>query len=208
MDSDRLYQAKSRFATARFVVACALTGWVFIQSLAPAHAQSVHLIDPTATNWRYLANGVDQGTAWTQFGFNDSGWPSGRGLFGSESTVYPFPFNTFIPSPSAGGPITAYYRAHFFWSGDPSNVALNLLAFIDDSCVFYLNGVEFARFNISANPVQFYSFADMANPGGEPVIAAGSLAAPSLRTGDNVLAVEVHQWSPETSDHVFGLDVS
>ena len=48
-------------------------------------------------SWKYLANGVDQGTGWRSVSFNDNAWPAGNAEFGygdgGEATVLPYGSN-------------------------------------------------------------------------------------------------------------------
>ena len=47
--------------------------------------------------WKYSATGTDLGTGWRSNSFDDSAWPSGRGILGFESTPANYtraPFNT------------------------------------------------------------------------------------------------------------------
>src|SRR5206468_12754923 len=115
---------------------------------------------PYTTLFRsYDNSGADQGTAWRATGFNDGTWSTGTGLFGSETTPaeYPYPFNTAIPAPNAGGHITVYYRAHFNWNGSLTNFQLIATNYVDDGAVFYLNGPEVGRLRLTANPVLYTS---------------------------------------------------
>src|SRR5688572_24969725 len=61
------------------------------------------LVGVTNTVWRYLATGADPGEDWKYPTFDDSSWPSGRGLFGNE-VGYPYPFNTVVEGVGMGGP--------------------------------------------------------------------------------------------------------
>src|SRR5690349_20470095 len=70
------------------------------------------LVGVTNTVWRYLATGADPGEDWKYPTFDDSSWPTGRGLFGNESN-YPYPMATPVLGPGMGGPMTAYYRTRF-----------------------------------------------------------------------------------------------
>jgi hypothetical protein len=153
--------------------------------------------------WRYHADGVDLGTAWRATGYDDSAWRTGFALFGFETTplIYPFPFQTPIPSPDNGGPNTAYFRTHFNWTNGTgwSLVSTN---YIDDGAVFYVNGVEAGRVRITANPVLYSSGAQNASDGNVDII---TLVSTNLVQGDNVLAVEVHQPGGGSSDDVFGM---
>lgn len=107
--------------------------------------------------------------------------------------MYPYPFNTFIPStgPRPPGPTTVYYRAHFHWPHGTRGALLTATSFIDDGAVFYLNGVEVGCFTLSAAPVLFGTQPDAAitREGQSQVL---TFPSNSLVTGDNVMAVEVH----------------
>jgi len=181
----------------------------------PGGGGSIIVISNTVANifgvvdkqWRFDDDGIDRGTAWRAAGYDDSGWSTGFALFGFETTpqVYPYPFQTFSPSPDQGGPNTIYLRTHFNWSGSTAGWSLIATSYVDDGAVFYLNGVEAGRVRINANPVFFNSPAQNANDGNVDLI---SLATASLVNGDNVLAVEVHQPGGGSSDVVFGMALS
>ncbi len=156
--------------------------------------------------WRYNDTGFDFETDWLPAAFDDSGWPAGRGLFGFETSpgLYPFPFNTFSPSPQNGGPITVYYRTHFQWTNG-SGWQFFATNYLDDGAVIYLNGVEAGRLRVTANPVLFTSQAQTQGSEGQPEVIA--LSSTALVEGDNVIAVEVHQSDNGSSDDVFGLSL-
>jgi hypothetical protein len=156
--------------------------------------------------WRYDAGAIDRGTGWRAAGYDDSSWATGFGLFGSETPgTYPFPIQTPIPPPSQGGPHTAYFRTHFDWTNG-TGWSLVATSYVDDGAVFYVNGFEAGRVRITANPVFYNSAAQNANDGNVDII---TLASTNLVTGDNVLAVEVHQSAGGNStDDIFGLALS
>ena len=166
------------------------------------------LLGVTTSTWRYNDTGVDLGTAWRATSFADSGWSAGAGLFGSETTpaTYPYPFNTTILAPNAGGHITVYCRAHFNWNGGMTNFQLIATNYVDDGAVYYLNGTEVGRLRITANPVLYTSTAS--DQGNEGVAEILTFATNTLVVGDNVMAVEVHQGNATSSDDVFGMSLS
>ncbi len=53
---------------------------------SPAVVQNSTLVPFTGT-WRYLDDGSNPGAAWKDAGFNDTGWPSGQGMFGSSTAA-------------------------------------------------------------------------------------------------------------------------
>ncbi len=104
---------------------------------------------------------------------------------------------------TASDPITSYYRRLFSYQGNLGSTYLGRLRYtVDDAAVFYLNGVEIHRTNISG-AVTPTTPADS-----EIGIATQSgiidVAIPSLNpSGNNVLAVEVHQGATGFYDLTF-----
>ncbi|PYK96358.1 MAG: hypothetical protein DME19_19965 [Verrucomicrobia bacterium] len=101
---------------------------------------------------------------------------------------------------------TFYFRAHFNFTSDPTTAKLKIRSIIDDGAVVYLNGSEVFRIGMPAGPVA------ASTPASRSVDAAayeGPFDIPStvLVSGDNVLAVEVHQTSPTSSDITMGVQL-
>jgi len=84
-------------------------------------------------------------------------------------------------------------------------VTLTSSNLVDDGAIYYLNGVEVARFNMPAGAVNAATFSSV--PHEANVFEVFPLDASPLVSGDNVLAVEVHQQSLSSSDVVFGLSL-
>ncbi|HXG48041.1 MAG TPA: Ig-like domain-containing protein, partial [Methylomirabilota bacterium] len=150
--------------------------------------------------WRYLDNGSDQGTAWSQPGFNDAAWASGPAQLGygdgDEATVVNggTPGNRFI---------TTYFRHTFNVANAASYTNLDLTILFDDGAVAYLNGVEIYR--TPNMPGGVISFNTASGQGQENQVRSANVnaALPLLVNGANVLAVEVHQDAPTSSDISF-----
>jgi hypothetical protein len=161
---------------------------------------SAQTLVPTGSTWKYLADGSDQGTIWSQPGFDDATWPSGPAPlgFGDPHIV------TGIGSPFTF--ITFYFR-HTFNVADASAISalvVNLLR--DDGAVVYLNGVEVFRSNMPNGPILFNTLAPFAVGGfDETNYFAGNIPASVLVDGANLLAVEVHQAALTSSDLGFDL---
>ncbi len=153
------------------------------------------LLDITNT-WRYDNSGTDRTTTWYPSAFNDSAWPSGTGLFGFETTPaeYPYAFNTTIPAPNqTGGHITVYYRAHFTGNSSLTNVTLVSTNYVDDGAAYYLNGAKVGSIRMPASFT--YSTVSSSQPANEGVPDVLIFTNVTLLSGDNVMAVEVHQGS-------------
>ncbi|HXJ58374.1 MAG TPA: hypothetical protein VNU68_17090, partial [Verrucomicrobiae bacterium] len=94
---------------------------------------SAQTLVPTGSTWKYLADGSDQGTIWSQPGFDDATWPSGPAPlgFGDPHIV------TVIPGQFAF--ITFYFR-HMFTVADASAISGLVVRLLrDDGGVVYLN---------------------------------------------------------------------
>ncbi|PYK99745.1 MAG: hypothetical protein DME19_07605, partial [Verrucomicrobia bacterium] len=160
-----------------------------------------------ANSWKFDNSGINQGTAWSQVSFSDSGWAGGGGLFGFETipSEYPYPFLTPIPAPNqAGGQITVYYRTHFQWNGNLTNFSLVSTNYIDDGAVYYLNGVRVGSLRMPFSVAYNTTATNQPNEGLPEVLV---FPTNSLVNGDNLMAVEVHQSGTNSSDDVFGMEL-
>ncbi|MCK4342303.1 MAG: lamin tail domain-containing protein [Phycisphaerae bacterium] len=163
------------------------------------------LLVPPGAPWQYLDDGSDQGTAWR---VGPVSWPAGRAQLGygdgDEATVvYCGPS---YPVCNSNNYITTYFR-HSFTIADASQYTGMMLYLLrDDGAVVYLNGQEIARSNMEPGvPIYYYTMAwDAGETEGVwfeyPVDPVGLLVE-----GENILAVEVHQHSPFSSDISFDL---
>lgn len=161
---------------------------------------------PFGSGWKYLVTPTDQGSAWRALAFNDSAWPAGNARLGygdvqtTDIGFGPDPNNKFN---------TTYFR-RTFTIGQPSQIPGLLISLIrDDGAVVYLNGTEVVRSNM---PDGVVSYATPAASG----ISAPDETAENLYTisssllvpGTNVIAVEVHQATANSSDLGFDLKLS
>ena len=156
--------------------------------------------------WRYLDTGVDPGASWNTPGFNDALWATGLAQLGygdgDEATVIGF-------GPDVNNRyITTWFR-HAWWVDDPgafSSLQLRLLR--DDGAVVYLNGTEVARQNMPAGTITTATLAPAAVGGtDETTFFNTSVSAGALVAGTNVIAVEIHQATANSSDVSFDLQL-
>jgi hypothetical protein len=160
----------------------------------------------TVAVWKYLDNGSNQSTQWRARTFDDSAWASGPAELGyADSPATPVSFG---PN-SASKYITTYFR-HTFQVADPALIAsLSLKLLVDDGAVVYLNGEEVVRKNLPAGEISHLTLASLAVGGtDESTFTTFNLPASGLLPGDNVLAVEVHQSAPNSSDLSFDLGLT
>lgn len=168
--------------------------------------ENVQLI-PQGATWRYLDNGSNQGTAWQGLDFNDSGWATGNAEFGygdgEEATVVSY-------GPNANNKYVTTYFRHTFQVLNPKSFSqLTLQLQRDDGAIVYLNGKEVGRSNMPNGSVSYNTYASSSISGSdESTYFSFSPNEKWLKHGDNVLAVEIHQATADSSDSSFDLTLS
>ena len=177
-----------------------------LQLLAETEPARVVLV-PAHSRWRYVDSGTNPGVSWVTRSFNDSAWFEGFGRLGygldGERTTLLFGTN------ASSKPITSYFR-HAFPLEDPALFgSLRIDTQIDDGAVVYLNGAEVFRTNLPAGAISTNTLA-LATIGGaaETNWLRATLDTGSLVAGTNILAVEVHQATTNSSDLGFDLELS
>ena len=170
---------------------------------------------PMNQSWRWNDSFADLGDAWKKTDYVlSASWrgPSAGFFYYDQSAADPpsFPPCATNSGTQMGGYAngTYYFRTHFdLPAGLPTAGTLVFTHVVDDGAIFYLNGTELFRFNMSSAPV---SAADSSlGPITNATCITTSVSVTNLLEGTNLLAVEVHQfnWPPAGSDVVFGLQV-
>lgn len=163
--------------------------------------------------WLYNTNNLDGDPTWKNTGYTPGAdWLTGNGLFGTETSagvvaLFPVPIATVIPANDVapGNFVTVYFRKSVTLPALGAGAIYILEHFIDDGAVFYLDGVEFGRFNMAIGPVVNSTRAASANEGSRQAIR---LPASASAGGTHTLAVEVHQGGATTSsDIIFGAEI-
>ncbi len=163
------------------------------------------LVPPSAV-WAYDDTGTDLGSGWKAPAFDDGAWPRGPAKLGFGEGDELTPLEPRIGE--EGKNYTFYFRHRFLVAraGVYGGLAVRLV--LDDGCVAYLNGTELLRSNLPPGPVDYRTLAlqSVGGPeeGSSQDFSAGSSA---LVSGENVLAVEVHQASPVSGDLSFALEL-
>src|SRR5256886_3347641 len=104
--------------------------------------------------------------------------------------------------------ITTYFRRTFAVSNPAQNASLVLRILRDDGAIVYLNGSEVFRTNMPAGPIDHTTLAATTIVGADESTFVSATLSPSLLvTGSNVIAVEVHQADPTSSDLSFDLEL-
>lgn len=157
--------------------------------------------------WRANDTGANLGTSWRDPSYNDSSWKSGPTQMGygdgDEATLLTWGSN------AATKPITVYARSTFDAGTSIADVTgLQLRAMVDDGAVVYLNGTEVWRFNLPTGTVTNTTRASRFIAGAEEQQwRTVTLPTTALRTGQNTIAVEVHQDLPSSSDLTLDLEL-
>ena len=180
-------------------------GYTFSHWEMPSATVSSQSIVPTGSVWRYSDRGADWGTAWQQVGFDDRVWRSGRAQLGygdgDEATVVGY-----------GGDvnnrhITTYFRQSFELTDVARFRALSISLLVDDGAVAYLNGREIARVNMPLGRIYYTTLASQ-TIADEDAFTEFRVSPAPLRSGVNILGVEVHQASAGSSDISFDCSLS
>ncbi len=159
---------------------------------------------PLGSVWRYFDKGQDLGTNWVLPAYNDSSWATGPAELGygdnDEATVVGYgldPDHKFT---------TTYFRRTFFNPVPYPFWKLTMTMRRDDGIIVWLNGAEIFRDNMPTGEVFYGTQASSAlGPPLENELIFTNLAPNLLAIGTNVLAVEIHQGAPDSSDLSFDL---
>lgn len=170
-------------------------------------------------SWKFSTANLD-GVNWTARDYNDSAWSGpGAGLLWVDlPPLNPLvePKNTQMPVDpnNSGFPFVTYYlRTHFQMSNLVPGTILKFSSYLDDGAVLYLNGNEINRIRMDPNPTLIANdtLATDTPTGGDATTPdefsiSGNLIT-NLVVGDNVLAVEVHNFNQRSGDITFGASV-
>jgi hypothetical protein len=160
------------------------------------------ILIPMGARWKYLDDGSNQGTLWREIAYDDSTWSSGLAELGygdgGEATIVSYGSNVYKKY------ITTYFRKKFALDDASIYSELTLRIQRDDGAIVYLNGTEIYRSNMPSSKISYTTLAAKALNGADEVNYESTTIPPNLlRTGTNVIAVEIHQASASSSDISF-----
>ncbi|MCA9051941.1 MAG: hypothetical protein KDA89_24550 [Planctomycetaceae bacterium] len=187
-------------------------GIVVLLNLNVRSAVGQVLIPQQADGWRFSTTLPSSG--WRDVAFSDDAWKTGQAPLGFgepdlKTTTHSVPDGTAVP-------ITTWFRIAFSRNDDHADSKasaasriLRLKIRADDAFIAGLNGTEIARWNLPSGAI------------GPEIPAQTALSAPEerfyrvlempadgLRSGTNVLAVEVHQCNPLSTDLALDVELS
>ncbi|MFK9093877.1 metallophosphoesterase [Bacillus salipaludis] len=213
--------------SAQRVLAVVLAIFMLLSSLSPvasvAAAETGEQADQVLVNrgstWKYLDDGSDQGTKWRGAEFDDRAWKEGAAPLGYPAGEVHGEFPEIATVIGYGDDsknkyATTYFRTTFNVD-DVSKISSTglITAGIDDSAIIYLNGEEIARVNLPKDHeipysayVEEFGLND-SNESTNKTVQLGQEQMSLIKEGENVLAVEVHQDRPSSSDVFLDLEL-
>ena len=182
----------------------------------PPSAPALQTIIPKGDKgWHYLApaTGTDPGVGATFMrpNFVEKGWtkPTTAAPFGYGQTDRLGLVQTTIADPGLGNRYTIYFRKTFNIADKSAFGKLTIELCRDDGAIVYLNGTELNRDNMPAGDVTFSTPATVAvGNDDETAYFTYSGLDNLLVDGANILAVEIHQSSPTSTDLSFDMSLS
>jgi|GEM_PF-1743888 len=149
--------------------------------------------------WSYLHDGTDPGPDWTMP--PSDGWATGPAQLGygdgDQATSISF------GADPANKPLTAFFR-HTFTVADPAAFGWLVGRLIyDDGAAVYINGIDVARFALPVGAAWNEPASSQQQNELEDTWFEFAIPVNVLQAGSNVVAVEVHQSSPSSSDLSF-----
>ncbi|MBE6810244.1 MAG: phosphohydrolase [Ruminococcaceae bacterium] len=171
------------------------------------------------TSWSYLDDGTDPSAgdsnrhSWALNSFNDSAWKTAAGKFGSKkgeladlsstgSFIPTVLLNLYIDGSAAPTVPTYFFRTTVTLDADAIGV-LNGTIYYDDAAVVYINGTRVAGFyadDLTTN----LSYGGSA--GTAPLKGEFTVDATLLKSGENTIAIEVHNATNSSSDIWFSAE--
>jgi hypothetical protein len=177
--------------------------------ISVGHATVSLVLVPSGSVWKFLDNGSDQGTNWAQTNFNDVTWPSGAAELGYGDLPDLRPETTVLCCSNAAQKfITYYFRRQFVVPPETFITNLTFRLVRDDGAVVWLNGREMYRSNMPTTAITYLTPASSAiNGAAEATFYVTTLATTNVYPGTNLVAVEIHQNLPTSSDVSFNLQL-
>ena len=151
-----------------------------------------------SSTWKYYDKGAQSGVRWRTSSFDDSTWSTGESPLGYKMdgvvTTVGYGSDANQKNP------TTYFRKTVSLANSPSDNDLFQLNYkVDDGFVIYVNGMEAARVNMPSGTVNFNTFSST-YASDTPLTGVLQLNANLFHSGDNLIAVEVHNNNATSSD--------
>ncbi|MDR1730276.1 MAG: CotH kinase family protein [Prevotellaceae bacterium] len=181
-----------------------------VQPVAPAgykfvswnQSFGIKMLDSNS-EWKYYYSGNQPEGNWYANSYDDSEWDAGKGKFGyADDRTYDVKLG-FGEDPR-NKYLTAYFRTSFEIDNLSAINEIQADMIYDDAFVLYINGKEFKRDNMPEGDVSYETLALEYSNDKE---ISFTIDKSYLQNGKNVIAVEIHQNEPTSSDLTFKLSV-
>ena len=158
----------------------------------------------TNDTWKYY----DKGTVasnWKSENFNDANWSSGQAPLGYKMTGVKTTVS-YGSDANRKNPAT-YFRKTISLSSTPKRSDVFLLNYqVDDGFVIYVNGQEAGRYNMPDGTITSSSFST-SYAGDTPLTGNIELPSSLFKSGNNTIAVEIHNNSYTSSDQYWAAEL-
>ena len=162
--------------------------------------------------WNYYDQGSLDGKSWTATTYSTTTWKTGKAPLGyytgdnNNSRGY----NTTIDygTDDSNKRPTYYFRTKFTLNNAPGAEDVFYLNYtVDDGMVVYVNGKEAARYLMPSGSISYNTYAT-SHATNNPDQGTLTLPASLFKRGTNVIAVEVHNNSANSSDIYFSAELT
>ncbi|MGB4844998.1 MAG: metallophosphoesterase [Ferruginibacter sp.] len=166
-----------------------------------------------APAWRYKGGGTNlDGIGWKDLGYAEPGWLTGNsalGFGGGPVRNTAIPENTSAGGGGASGSRypTMYFRKIVNIANPSAYAAIKISSKFDDGIVVWVNGVEAFINNIGSYPA-YGDWAPTAIAGNGSVVYDAFVPTSMFVAGNNIIAVEIHQNAPTSSDLFFDMELT
>jgi len=181
--------------------------WLTRMELITARTDVINtVLVNSGADWTFSDTGVDLGSAWKEPGFDDSTWSRGAARLGYGDL-------SMTTTVSYGGVATnkqptTYFRHQFVLPPNVEFTNLVLRLAQAHGSLVWLNGQEVWRTNLPAGPIGYTNFATKVVGLYAPQIYYSiPIDATKLQPGTNLLALELHQFSPYIASLGFDLEL-
>lgn len=155
------------------------------------------------SEWKYYTKGSLDGKNWYATDYSDDRWSTGKAPLGYNkqglNTTIGYGGNANNKYP------TYYFRKSFEIETIPDDADFILNYSVDDGFVVYVNGIEAGRYNMPSGNITFATYGQLAS--NNPDTGSIELKRSLFRVGDNIIAVEVHNYSAASTDVVWSAEL-
>lgn len=162
------------------------------------------------SSWKYLANNTRPAN-WETTGYSDAAWPAANAQLGygdgDEATCIPSGGGGTLCLPTGNKYISYYFRKTVNITNPATFQDFTLGVYRDDGVVVYVNGTEVYRNNMPAGPVAHGTLATTFCSDDGNALQSVTLPTTAFASGNNVIAVEIHQNAASSTDLTFDLEL-